>query len=227
MLPLGGTTMMALILDNLKANGVDELLVVTGFKSEALKEHILEHCGTISVFFSHNADYASTNNAYSLYLAREFAEGRGFFLLDSDIVFEAETLGRVARSENENALAIRKTGSIGEEEMKVFTDDSGEITAINKTGSPESALGESVGIEKFSGNFSSALFATLERRIKEGSGLTEYYEASFQELLDKGNKIYPVDVSDTLVMEVDFPEDFKKAESELLPLIHEKQKGRQ
>jgi len=48
------------------------------------------------------------------------------------------------------------------------------------------AAGESIGIEKFGGPFGPALFEKLDSRIREQNGSREFYEASFQEVIEEG-----------------------------------------
>ncbi len=83
-------------------------------------------------------------------------------------------------------------------------------------------MGESIGIEKFDSKFSKVLFEVLEKRIHEGAGRTEYYEHSFHELIDNDFELNMVDISDTMVMEVDFIEDLEKVENDLIPHIIKK-----
>jgi len=220
MLPVGNSTMMKLILENLEQIGIEELIVITGFMSEELQTYVENNCGNIRPFFIHNPDYQTTNNAYSLYLSKKYIMGKPFILLDSDIIFEPETLNRVVKSDFMNVLALQKRDDLGEEEMKVYTENGSKIKMISKEGDPAESVGESIGIEKFSEKFSNSLFETLEKRILFGRGRTEYYEHAFQEMIENGKDINIVDVSDTKVMEVDFLEDLKKAEKFILPYIN-------
>lgn len=219
MLPLAGTTMMRLILHALRNQEIDEVVMVTGYRAEELEAHVREHADGLRVVFIRNPRYETTNNAYSLSLAAPWVAGEPFLLLDCDLVFEPEVLRRVVVSPHPNALAIQRRGDLGEEEMKVYSRDGLTVSQLSKQGDPHEALGESIGIEKFSGTFSRRLFEVLSRRISEGPGLTEFYEAAFQVLVDGGEPLYLVDVSDCRVLEVDFPEDLTRAEREILPYL--------
>jgi choline kinase len=219
MLPLGGTTMMALILENLRTAGVDRIVVITGYRAEFLTEHVQRHGNGLDLHFVHNPEYLTTNNAYSLSLAEPFAAGREFLLLDSDIVFEPDVLDRVLRPEEANVIAIQRRPDLGEEEMKVYSENGKIVSRLTKDGDPKAAWGESVGIERFSAGFSAKLFETLARRIRHGCGRTEYYEDAFQELIDSGAILCMADVSHCRVIEVDFKPDLERAEKEILPFL--------
>jgi choline kinase len=221
MLPIGGTTMMAMTLRNLQLNGIREVILVTGYRADALQEYVHSIRDSLQVEFVHNPDYLTTNNAYSLGLAAPYAKGEAFLLLDCDIVFEPDVIKRLIESKHETAIAIQKRTDLGEEEMKVFSRDGKILDRIAKTGNPQEAVGESIGIEAFSAGFSAKLFEVLKRRIANGPGKTEFYEAAFQELVDRGETMHLVDVGDCRVMEVDFKTDLDRAEREILPYLHE------
>lgn len=224
MLPLRGTTMMEMILRNLRIAGIRHIVVITGFKAAEMREYISSKAHGMIMEFIHNPDFETTGNSYSLSLASPAVSGDSFLLLDSDVVFEPEAVLRVAFSEYPNSIALRRSDNLSEEEMKIYTGEDDSIISISKEGNPEEAVGESLGIEKFSPETGIRLFETLIRRNHEGEGKTEFYEASFTELINTGEVFRITDVSDLRVMEVDYPEDIEKAENELVPYILRAQK---
>ena len=54
MLPIGNTTMMELILNNLISASVEQLLIITGFMADDLEKHVRKHCGNIEPHFIKN-----------------------------------------------------------------------------------------------------------------------------------------------------------------------------
>jgi choline kinase len=90
---------------------------------------------------------------------------------------------------------------------------------IGKTTPLSESYGESIGIELFSPSAAALLFEALEARVRTGSGRAEFYEASFQELIDRGAKIAAVDPSDFPAVEIDTPEDLEYAERVAVPLL--------
>jgi choline kinase len=217
MLPLGNTTMMALILENLRRVGVMHAVIVTGYRADSLMDHVRSIGRGFRLDFVHNPEFSVTNNAYSLSLAESHAAGREFLLLDCDVVFEPDVLVRLMHSANDNVIAVQKRTDLGNEEMKVYSENGETVSRLTKNGDPRTASGESIGIERFSAGFSARLFDALHRRIRDGNGRAEYYEDAFQELIDGGDRLHMVDVSDCKVVEVDFKSDLEKAEKEILP----------
>ncbi len=205
-----GVTILDLTLENLRWAGLTELVVVTGFCADRLRQHLTRRYPDVSVHWIHNARYASTNNAYSLWLAREAVHG-SFLLLDADIIFDRRIVAMLMGIKHADALAVRTAGHWTEEDMKVVVDEQGWVRAISKQVRPGEATGESIGIEKFSAEFASALFDELSRRMKGGNGMQEFYESAFQAVIDRGLPLYGLEISPLACVEVDTPEDYQHA----------------
>jgi NDP-sugar pyrophosphorylase family protein len=76
-------------------------------------------------------------------------------------------------------------------------------------------MGESVGIELFSAASSRKLFAALHARVHEQGLVNEYYEASFQQILDEGATLYGVDIGSMYASEIDTIDDLLAANERL------------
>ena len=108
--------------------------------------------------------------------------------------------------------AIRVSGEHGEEEIRVKADGSRNIVLIGKETPLNDTYGESIGIEVFSAETTAYLFTILEQRVKRGVGRTEFYEASFQEMINHGTQLKAVDISAFPAIEIDTVEDLQLAE---------------
>jgi choline kinase len=173
----------------------------------------------MTVTYLHNTDFENNNNAFSLWMTRDTATGP-IFLLDSDIVFDQHILNCLLEYPETDCLAVRTKDSIGEEEMKVsLQPGTKKIAAISKKIDPKTAFGESIGIELFSPEFLKELYPILDRRIVKENRINEYYEDSFQEMIDKNNPIYAVDIGSKKAAEIDFIEDLESAKKNILPFI--------
>jgi choline kinase len=183
---------------------------VDGFCYEALRAALTAEFPAEWFTFVHNERYATTNNAYSLLLAR-YPESEPFLLVDSDVMFDPGVVQRMLAAEQPNRLALRTQGTLGEEEIKVVLAPDGRVTEIGKEIDPGAAAGESVGLEVFSAPFAAKLFATLERRVIDQGQVNEWYESSFVELLEAGEAIHAVDLGPLRSLEVDTLEDLERA----------------
>ncbi len=130
------------------------------------------------------------------------------------ILFDGRIISRMLAAEG-TALALN-SHKLGEEEIKVITDEDGKVSEISKTCSIDKAIGESIGIEKICADYSEALFSELDRMI-EGEHLVDiFYERAFERLIPQGHKFSVVDTSDLFSIELDTVEDFNQA-SQLIP----------
>lgn len=211
LLSLGGRTLLGRTLDALITNGIADVVIVTGFMRKKIEAFVRENYAGLSVRFIHNEPYASTNNIYSLWLARPAVDGGETLLLDSDILFDPKVIARLQDSPFPSCLAMN-VHPLGEEEIKVVLDGAGFVTEIGKTCDIAASAGESVGIEKMSAGYVSALYRELETMIEKEGLVNVFYEAAFQRLIPKGQRFGAVDITDLLSIELDTVEDFKHAE---------------
>jgi choline kinase len=211
LLPVGDSTILGMTVHNLAANGVQEIVIVTGYREGQIHEFIASHYPELRVTFLTNERYADTNNIYSLWLTREHLHGHSMLLLDSDIVFDRGIVSLLQQSGHEDCLAVVRAKALGDEEIKVRTGEAGAILEISKEVTAATAFGESIGIEKFGPRFVGRLFDVLEDKIVSRKQHNHFYEAAFQELIDKGERIYAVDVGNLPCVEIDTPDDLAAA----------------
>ena len=179
---------------------VDDIFVVIGFK----KDLIMEEFSELTYVF--NNVYDRTNTSKSLLKAMRKVRADDVIWLNGDVVFDPEVLARVVDSKT-SCMAVN-TSSVAEEEVKYTLSADDSINEVSKT--VKNALGESVGINKIISSDVPLLIEMLERCEDD-----DYFERGIEFAINAGLKIYPVDVSDVLCIEVDFTEDLEKANSEL------------
>ena len=151
---------------------------------------------------------------YRAEMIREFlTHGQEVLLMDSDILCDPEAVRRVARK-SVPALAMQQH-ELGEEEMKIVVDEAGRITEISKTCSPADAIGESVGIEKMTAEYTEAIYQELRKMILDEGLIDIFYERAFERLIPQGHTFEVVDTTDLFSYELDTPEDLEKATAAL------------
>ena len=214
LLKIGERTLLQRTVDAMLAADIKELVVVTGYRAEMIRDFLTKQYPTLNIHFIHNADYEHNNNIYSLWMAGEIVRGKDFLLMDSDILCDPAAVVRIA-SEPSAALAVNRH-ELGEEEMKVVVDADMHITEISKTCRPEDAIGESVGIEKITADYSEALYRELDQMILQEKLIDIFYERAFERLIPQGHTFRVVDTTNYFSYELDTPEDFQRA-PELMP----------
>jgi len=194
--------------------GIKEFVVVTGYCADQIRDFLTTHFPTLDITFIHNADYEHNNNIFSLWLSMQVVRDKDFLLMDSDILCDPAAVVRIAQ-EPESALALNRH-ECGEEEIKVIVDAEGRITEISKVCSIEQAIGESVGIEKMTADYSEAIYHELKQMIEEEGLIDVFYERAFERLIPQGHTFRVVDTTDYFSYELDTPEDFERAQ-QLMP----------
>lgn len=214
LLTVGDKTLLQRTVDAMTEGGINELVVVTGFCGEMIREFLNSHYPDTTIHFLHNADYENNNNIYSLWMTRNIVRARNFLLMDSDILFDPAIVKRMLQ-EPGTALALNRH-ELGEEEIKVITDSEGHVVEISKTCSIADAIGESVGIEKMNADYSEALFRELDVMIEKEGLIDIFYERAFERLIPQGHTFSVVDTTHFFSYELDTPEDFAQA-TKLVP----------
>jgi choline kinase len=210
LLPVGGVPILRRTIISLLRCGIDQFVIGTGYLEHMVREAVGSWFPGLDVTYVYNQDFKTTNNAYSLWLTRPHVDGHAFMLLDGDVVFDlAVAEEMVARGPD--CLAVRSVGELGLEEVKVMADKEDRVLAIGKHVPVRSAMGESVGIELFSGASSKRLYGALHQRVIDQGLVHEWYEAAFQQIIDEGSTLYGVDIGSMYATEIDTIEDLMAA----------------
>ena len=214
LLKIGERTLLQRTVDAMIAAGINELVVVTGYRAEMIRDFLTTQYPSLNIHFIHNGDYEHNNNIFSLWMTRPYTEGKDFLLSDSDILFDPQLIRAVLAAEG-NALALNRH-ECGEEEIKVIVDSENRILELSKVCSIEKAIGESVGFEKMTASYSTALFKELEQMIEREGLIDVFYERAFERLIPQGHTFRIVDTTQFFSIELDTPEDFENAK-QLIP----------
>ncbi|MBD3167675.1 NTP transferase domain-containing protein [bacterium] len=211
LLDVGGKPILHRMMTSLEEVGIHDGVFVYGYMGDKVREYVEQQFPEWSCEWIENPDYAETNTAYSVRLTREavLARDEDVLLLNGDVVLDARPLERTLEANGSTALAVRY-GEMGEEEVKVRLDDTNRIIEIGKHMPPEDTVGESVGINRLGSDIQEVLYDTLQRRIDHENGAMEFYEAAFNDMIQRGYRFDVADVTDVPVMEIDTPEDYEE-----------------
>jgi len=129
--PINGVPILNNMLAHLSDEGVEETVIVVGY----LKEKIYNLIGTsfngMKVSYIESDRYATTNNIYSLWLAREHLT-EDIVLLESDVFFERLLLDHMFSNGNMNVAAVARHQSWMSGTV-VSLDKEGNIQALLET----------------------------------------------------------------------------------------------
>jgi len=195
-------------LQALQSRGLEEVYIVVGYYKEKVISHVKHNFPGLDFSFISNEHFFETNTAYSLYLCREIIPLTDLILMNGDVLFPIDLLNRVILSPHDNVLAVEEK-LCGREEVKVIEGSGEKLVAIGKELIQENALGEFIGVAKFSRDFNEKLSTSLEQLINAG-GKADYFEAAIHPLLSS-NDVFYVNISDLPCIEIDYIEDVDKA----------------
>ncbi|HZS48338.1 MAG TPA: phosphocholine cytidylyltransferase family protein [Blastocatellia bacterium] len=213
LLQVGGTTLLERQISILETFGIDDIVVVVGYKADCVRDLIGPRAS-----FLMNDIYDQTNSLYSLWLARHLIED-GFVVLNGDVLFHPRMLRRLLRAPAEDALLISNRDSASvftDEEMKVKVRD-GKIVDISKKLALSDTDGENVGIGKFGSRGAQLLIEKMNALIAQGS-VRDWAPRAFLEVA-RERPLSAVSTNGYPWIEIDFPEDYNRAVDHILPRI--------
>ena len=213
LLKINGKTILEMMLSHIQACGINEVVFVLGYLQNQIKDYVKTQFPDLIVQFITNEKYEVTNTCYSLMLTKDFIQDSTFIKFDADVVFDINILTSLIASEYDNCLCIDKNINLDAEEIKVIIKDDNRVVKASKTVNPVDAIGESIGIEKISGETACTLFNELELMMKDEQYHQEYYEAAYEILIEKDVPFHALDISGLKWTEIDTQEDFMLAEN--------------
>ena len=219
LLKIGEKSILEMTIENILATNNSEIIIVTGYLEDKIREFLRERFPKLKITIIYNKFYASTNNIYSLWLAKDAVLGDDMMMMDSDIVFDKGIITKLLNSGYKNCLALKRH-DVHYEEIKVKTDVKGRVVEISKEVNLTEAEGESIGIEVFGRDALTELYNILERKVVTEKKVNQFYESAFQELA--GNDLYIVDTTEYFCMEIDNKEDLATAEELVLNHLNQK-----
>jgi len=211
---VGNMTLVERQIAALRMSGLNDIVVVVGCEAE----HVRRSCGR-GVQFVENTRFAQTNSLYSLWLARPLLLD-GFVVMNCDVLLHPHLLDDLLTARYEDALLVAyqedDQSPLGDEEMKVRTRR-GRVVDISKEMPADVADGENVGVVKFGAEGARLLTSILDERVAAG-GLRDWAPRAFAEFA-RIRPLHAIGTRGYPWTEIDFPEDYQRAVSEILPAI--------
>lgn len=217
LLPVAGeTTILDIALRNLAAVGLREVVIVVGHAAGVLRDRAadLERRHGVRLQLVHNERALDWNNAYSLWLAREYLAA-GALLVNGDTVhpvsIEKTLLAAIGSGDGGPGviLAVDDVKQLADEEMKVILDPRRLLARISKQLDPAQAYAEYIGATLITASAAAPLASALEATWRRDPGL--YYEDGYQELADRGGEIAVAPIGAVDWVEVDNHDDLRRA----------------
>lgn len=223
LLEIGGKTILHRMLESLRKNDIDDIVIVRGHKKEAINYP--------DIRYYYNPNYMENNILTSLFYAESEMKD-GFLFSYSDILYDEAVLQKLLQSKQDISIIVdvdwikmyekRTLHPIDEAELVRVRDE--RVVTLSKFMNPDVAHGEFIGLAKFSKKSAEILVRNYKRvrdsiwcgfkehhRFHDSISLDKAYLTDMlQELIDRGYPIHNVDIEGSW-MEIDTIQDLERA----------------
>lgn len=222
LLPIAGKPLLGRIFDALLDNGVRDILLVTGYRSEEVRAYVETHYADARLTWVHNAEYETTNNIRSLALAFEALPADcDLLLIECDLVFDTAVLRRLLQSPHRDVALVDRfrPGMDG----TVVAVEAGLITQVipphlQSARFDYSDKFKTLNIYRFSREFCARIFRRLVSYYAHSVDDNCYYELVLGILIYMHHaKVYAEVLDGERWAELDDPLDVSVAEFEFDP----------
>jgi len=203
-----GRSLLDWQLDVLAANGIEEAVVVTGFRDDQIEASLARRTGGLTVRTIYNPFYKVADNLGSLYIAREELAG-DCLVWNGDTLVSKALMARVIGNKQAGiCVTVDRKDGYDDDDMKVV-EEGGRLKAIGKRIS-EGVNAESIGLLAFRVGGSERFRKAIEQTMRTPEGTTIWYLRVIHHIA-QSEDVHIFDISGEEWGEVDFPPDVDAA----------------
>jgi choline kinase len=198
----------------LVANGIKDIVVVTGFRTERVEDHALQLYrdtgARIRTLF--NPFFQVADNLGTCWIAREEMD-RDFIILNGDTIISDEIVAKLIAGANEPInVTVDVKADYDDDDMKVNRDAEGRLHHIGKRLLPPDTNAESIGMLAFVGDGPSIFRNQVDQMMRTPDGVERWYLRAI-DIIAKGNRVGTVSIEGLEWQEVDFSQDVEAADA--------------
>lgn len=213
LIPVSGIPILERLVRTLISYDFTRLVIVVGHEAHSIRDYLGDHSNDIEIDYVVSSRYRTTNNIYSLWLARRVIN-EPFLLIESDLVFEESLLEEMLKADRV-AVSRQLPWMNG---TTVMLDGRGGISAfcLGEMSPPDAMHYKTVNMYSFSRSTWIEICKRLDGYIKAGR-TADYYESVFADMVADGSLVlapvlfdadswYEIDtVTDLAAAELVFP----------------------
>ena len=200
-------------IDILKENGINKIIIVTGYKSEHFEKYFKD---SKNVTLIKSDKYKWTGSMYSLSLIKGYIQD-DFLLIDNDIIFESRAIKEICQSSARDCVMITNESGSGNEAFVEIRNNhlykmSKDIHQFNKID------GEMIGLTKLSYKLYGMMLKEFENNINP------YLNYEYV-LLDvaRNYKISYVKIDDLVWADIDNIKQYEAVKNTIYQTIHRRE----
>lgn len=179
MVEVNGVKLIDRTLTQLSKLNIDRVIIVTGYKGEALESYVGREYAGLDIEYIFNPVYDKTNNIYSLSLAKEKMQEDDTLLIESDLIFDDSLFRMIIDNPYPDLAMVAKYETWMDGTMVRIDSDNNIVNFVPKAAFEYEAAEhyyKTVNIYKFSKEFSRNEYVPVLDAYCKVMGNNEYYE---------------------------------------------------
>lgn len=216
----GGKTILDLQLESAKAADINDVRIVTGFRSEDIERKLAERADLgLDADWLYNPFFRVTNNLVSLWTARP-AMTEDFVMLNGDDVFNPSILRQLLATEADLVAVIDRKSVYDADDTKIVTEGE-RIARIGKDIPTDESNAEWIGMCAVRGQARVSLVRIMDELIRDASLRDGPYGylPMLQRVIDSGVEFRFMEIEPTAWAEVDYQMDLDFVRANLTRFI--------
>jgi choline kinase len=221
LLRFDGRSLLERHLDILAHFGLLDLTLVVGHQARAIEDELGAIGARERVRTCFNPDYRRSS-LLSLWTLREvLTAGQAVLYMDGDVLYDWRLLERLLSSPHDNCILIDRNVDHDVEWLDVRVR-AGRIVAFDKGVNLDDydVRAEWVGFARLSADMAARLARAIERYVRDGR-VDAIYEEPMRDVILATAAFGFADATGLPWIEIDFPEDLRRARTEILPRLLE------
>lgn len=222
LLRLGGRSLLDRHVEILKACGIDELVMVVGYRAELIAAEIDALGAGDYVRTLFNPDFERSSLLSFWTLREEMRAGDDILFMDGDVLYHPALIERLVDSPMADCLLIDRDFEPGDEPVKLCLRDGAPVEFRKKVEVAYDTVGEWPGFLRFSPRIARRIADALDDYVRSDRVDQVYEEPMRDVFLSEPPGTFAIaDVTGLPWIEIDFPADLIRAETQVLPRIEQ------
>lgn len=211
MVKVNGVMLIDRLLEQLSKLNLKRVTIVIGYQGQKLREYIGQENRGMKIEYIENPIYSTTNNIYSLTLAKDILQADDTLLLESDLIFDDDILPLLANNSYSNLALVAKYENWMDGTMVRIDDDDNIISIVPKKAFLYEDIDfyyKTLNAYKFSKEFSCNEYVPFLEAYSKMMGNNEYYEQVLKVLVSLDNStLKALSIGDRHWYEIDDVQD--------------------
>ena len=179
MVKVNGVPLIDRLLTQLSRFSLVKVIIVIGYEGKKLRDYIGQEYKGLAIEYIENSIYNTTNNIYSLSLAKQQLQEDDTLLIESDLIFEDSLFDMILNSPDPNVALVDKYETWMDGTMVHLDEENNIVNFVPKKTfkySDVSSYYKTVNVYKFSKEFSRSKYVRFLEAYSIAWGNNEYYE---------------------------------------------------